>query len=65
MPGRRKVTATATGGTEWKPAPGEHVPSDRRGVHPLAWERALELAGGDARRIEICDARTVRVVNLD
>lgn len=57
MPGRRKVTAT-------EPAPEPvHIPSDRRGVHPLAWETALELAGGDSHRIEICDANTVRVVN--
>jgi hypothetical protein len=31
--------------------------------HELAVRRALELAGGDRRRLEPIDTRTIRVVN--
>ena len=32
-------------------------------VDPLAWQTALALAGGDARRLRVLDRRTVLVVN--
>lgn len=45
------------------PTPRQHAAVTILRVHPLVWRRALHLADGDARRIEVLHEQAVVVRN--
>lgn len=52
----RRTRLTPPPRTEVEPAPVEHIKVD-----PVVWQQALELAGGDVKRIQVRSASEVVV----